>query len=83
MILKIKVIPNSHTTEFEKTLNEVLKIKIAAPKEKNKANLELIRFLSSKLDVPRRNIEILRGLKSKTKLVQIQGLNKLPDNFSV
>ena len=43
-----------------------MKVAVAEPAEDNKANIELIKFLSKQLG---KKIRILRGLKSKEKLL--------------
>lgn len=47
------------------------RIDLQAPPEDNKANLELIRFLSKELTVPKSSIEILSGLKGRRKVVRV------------
>ena len=47
---------------------KAIKISIKAPADKNKANLELIKFLSKKL---KRKVRIKSGLTSKEKVISI------------
>jgi uncharacterized protein (TIGR00251 family) len=54
----------------------VLYVKIAAPPVKGKANQELIRFLSDILGVSRANLTILKGERSKRKVIAIEGLSR-------
>lgn len=49
-------------------------IRVAAPPVDGAANDALIAFLADALDLPRRNIAILAGERSRTKRVQILGL---------
>ena len=68
--LKIIVKPSSNKTEiigFDSE-KQALKISIAAPADKNKANLEVIKFFSRLL---KKRIRILSGLKNKEKIVCI------------
>ena len=68
--LKIIVKPNSSSNEilgFDSE-KQALKISISAPADKNKANLELIKFLSKLL---KKRVRIKSGLKSKEKIVCI------------
>lgn len=74
--LRIKVIPKSAKTEIvgiledsEKT--QTIKIRIKAAPEKGKANLELIKFLSKQLNVPKQNIIIISGKTDQLKLIKI------------
>ena len=68
MTLRVKVIPRSPKTEIVGTMADgTLKIRIAAPPEKNKANNELIRFLAAHYGVSR--VEIISGHSSALKMV--------------
>ena len=49
-----------------------LKLSIAAPPVDNAANQELIKFLSSELDIPKREIAIAKGATSRQKTVVFQ-----------
>jgi len=66
--LKIIVKPNSSSNEilgFDSE-KQALKVSISAPADKNKANLELIKFLSKLL---KKKVRIKTGLKSREKIV--------------
>lgn len=74
--LRIKVIPKSPKSEIVETMIdseglETIKIRIKAVPEKGKANEELIRFLSKRLDIPKQNISIISGKTEQLKLVKI------------
>ncbi len=70
-ILKVYVRPNSSTNSIEGLFHDEIKIKIAAPPEKNKANRELVKFLSVKLCIPKNDIKITSGLKSNHKEITL------------
>lgn len=70
---RIKVIPKSQKNEWVEPLADgTLKIRIAAPPEKGKANAELIKFLSKKWNVPPHSIHIISGKSDPIKLIKIQ-----------
>ncbi len=72
IVLKIKVFPQAGRTGYLKTLGDgTLKIGVMAAPEKGKANRELIRFLAAEFSVSRDNVQILRGLEQRIKLVKI------------
>lgn len=73
--LELKTIPNAPRNEIVGWLGEALKVKVHAPAVEGKANDELIEFLAEKLGVHRRSITLLRGDKSRQKVVQIDGLD--------
>lgn len=78
--LRIKVIPKSPKNEVVEVLEDkengnITKIRIKAAPERNRANLELIKFLSTLYKVPKENIVIISGQKEQLKLIRIDGLN--------
>ena len=74
MTLQIKVIPGSQKTEFVGEMADgTLKIRVAAPREKGKANEELCDFLAKHYGVPRAGITILSGQTAARKLIRVTG----------
>ena len=73
--VELKVIPNAPRDEIAGWLGEALKVKIKAPALEGRANDALLDFLAQKLGVPRRDLSLLRGDKSRRKVVQIAGLD--------
>jgi len=71
-ILLVKVVPNSKTTEIVGYEGDVLKIRIAAPPDKGKANDELIAFLAKEYKISKSQITILQGHTSRLKRVSIE-----------
>jgi uncharacterized protein (TIGR00251 family) len=53
-------------------LGETLKVRVAAPPERGKANAELIRFLAAEFGVPAGAVEIAAGAGAQAKLVRIR-----------
>lgn len=74
-LVTINVKPHSPITKFRGTLEKngetVLKIDIAAPPEKGKANEELIKFLAKKLGIPKNRIVIKTGITAREKKVEV------------
>ena len=52
-----------------------IKIKLRAPAVEGKANAALISFLAERLKVPARTIVLVRGQKSRDKIIRIDGLD--------
>ena len=71
--IRVKVVPGSSKTQIAGILGEMLKIKIAAPPEKGKANQSLIAFLAKKLGVRKNDIEIISGKTNPVKVLRISG----------
>ena len=72
MLIKIQVTPNAHKNEILEETANFIRVKIAAPPIKGKANKELVKFLANYFKVKKSAIKIKSGLKSKNKIVQIQ-----------
>jgi len=53
-----------------------IKIRLRAPAVEGKANAALVDFLANRLKVPKLTIVLLRGHKSRDKLVRIDGLSE-------
>jgi len=70
MILNVKVIPNATKNEIKQEEN-CWKVRLTAPPEKGKANKLLIELLSLKFKVKKKQIKIVRGEKSRHKIVEI------------
>ncbi len=77
MTLRVKVIPRSAKSEIVGVLDDgTLKVKIAAPPERGKANEALIALLADKYGVPRTEVKILSGHGTARKLVRIASLDQ-------
>jgi uncharacterized protein len=72
MKLFIKIKPNSKQSKIEQLDNKNYIIWIKEPPIENKANLELIKALSKHLKIPKSNIKIVKGIKSKNKVIEIE-----------
>ncbi len=66
-LLHIKVIPSSGRTELKEE-NGKLKLYLKAPPDKNKANMELIKFFKKELGLV---VEIKSGATSREKVLRI------------
>ncbi len=76
VILNVKIIPRASRNEIVEVLEHEVKIKIKSPPVKGAANKEIINFFSSLLDIPKRDIEIVKGATSSHKSVLFQGKEK-------
>lgn len=72
--LETKIIPGASRTEIVGWLGDSLKIKVAAPPEKGKANQAVIKLLSEKLALAEESITIVRGSTSQRKVFEISGI---------
>lgn len=74
MTRRVKVIPRSAKSEIAGELADgTLKVKVAAPPEKGRANEVLCAFLAQHYGVPRSAVTIVSGHSAALKLVRIEG----------
>ena len=72
MILELHVQPGASRTEFAGRHGERIKVRLAARAVDGKANAALVEFLAEYYRVPKRNVRIESGLKSRRKRVVIE-----------
>jgi len=76
MIISIRVIPNAGKNEIIKE-NSHLRIHLNAPPENGKANKLLIRMLADFFKTKKNDIRIIKGSKSREKIVEINNQSNL------
>ncbi len=76
LIVNVKVIPGSSKSALCGTLENMLKVKIAAAAEKGKANKHLIELLSDKTGLSKKDVEIISGKTSPLKQVAFNNINR-------
>lgn len=54
---------------------DTLKVRVAAPPVKGKANRALVKLLAKALGVSSSQVEIIRGHKARRKTVQVRGID--------
>jgi uncharacterized protein (TIGR00251 family) len=74
-IIDIKVIPRAGRTQLAGTRDNAILIRLAAAPVEGAANDALIAYLSDLLDIPKRNVIIVAGDKSRTKRIKVLGLS--------
>ena len=72
--LKLRIVPNAKRDEGVGEYGDAVKIKVAAPAVKGKANEARLEFVAEKLRVHRRGITLISGEKSRDKLIEIAGI---------
>jgi len=73
ILLSVKVQPRASKNEMGEPLSDELKIKVTAPPVDAAANEALVEFLAEKLNCGRNRIEIVRGHKSRHKVLMLRG----------
>jgi hypothetical protein len=73
-LLSVKLQPRASTNEIGEPLGNELRIKVTAPPVDAAANQALIELLVEKMDCARGRIELVRGHKSRHKVVKLHGI---------
>lgn len=74
VFLDVRVIPRAAKSQIAGRRDNALLIRLNAPPVDGAANAELIEVFAEALGIPRRNIEIVSGHRSRTKRVRITGV---------
>jgi uncharacterized protein (TIGR00251 family) len=72
--LAIKVIPSASRDEVAGWLGDALKVRVAAPPERGKANAAVVRVIAAALGVRAECVRVVSGAASPRKIVEISGL---------
>jgi len=72
-LLTVKVQPKAKKVGVEKIDEDTYKVRVHAAPEKGAANKEVIVSLAAYFDVPPSTVKIVRGEKSRVKLIEIEG----------
>ena len=76
VVLTARIVPGSSgVTRVCGLLDGMLKVKVAAPPEKGKANQCLLKFLAKELSVKKNAVSILSGKTSPIKQIRIVGIS--------
>ena len=85
-LIKVHVNPNAKKTAVVGMHGDAVKIWIAEPPVKGRANKELLKFIAKKLNISKEYVSIRSGSSSRKKTVAVQGIRtedamkKLLDN---
>jgi uncharacterized protein (TIGR00251 family) len=75
VIFTAKVVPGSSRTIVAGTLDDMVKVRVAAAPEKGKANQCLVTFLAKQLGVRKGDVEIVSGQTRPVKQVRVAGIS--------
>ena len=74
--IRVRVSPNAASNEVGGFEDGVLRVKVAAPPIKGRANAELAAFLAHLLGVSKGEVVIVKGFTAREKLLEIHGVNQ-------
>ena len=75
-VLTVRVRPGSARTGVEARPGHPVLIRVRAPAEAGRANEEAMRALARAVGVPRSSVRLRAGARSRTKLVEVDGLDE-------
>ena len=70
MKIKVKVKPNSKTEELDREGDSFI-LKVKEPAREGKANQAVIKLLAEHFSVPKNQVRILSGFKSRNKVIEV------------
>ena len=68
----VRVLPRASRNEFAGVQDGALKVRLQAPPVEGAANEALLRFLADELDLSPRQVRLVSGLGSRSKVVEIE-----------
>jgi uncharacterized protein (TIGR00251 family) len=74
VVIDVKVIPRAGRSRLAGTRDQAILIRLSAAPVDGAANTELIDFLARLLEIPKRQIAIVSGEKSRTKRLRVTGV---------
>jgi len=72
--ITVKVHPRAKRTALKGRIGDAWKLDLAAPPVDGKANEECVRYFADLAGVPRSRVRIVLGETSRTKVVEIEGV---------
>lgn len=69
--IEVRVVPNASRDEIAGWQEGVLKVRIQAVPEDGKANKALLRFLAKALSCGKRDLVLISGEKSRSKVIEL------------
>lgn len=78
MNIEVILKPNSKLCKVEKISRNNYKVSVKSPAKEGKANEEAIKVLSDYFNIPKSDICLAKGGKSRTKIFKLEGMIKRP-----
>jgi uncharacterized protein len=76
LLLKVAARPGASRSELTGLAGDAVRVALAAPPEKGKANRELVRVLAKALGVRRPQVTLVTGATSRDKTMRVEGLDE-------
>lgn len=72
-VIHVHAQPGARRTEVVGVHGEALKVRVAAPALEDRANDALMAWLAERFGVPRRNVALVAGARSREKRFEVSG----------
>ncbi len=76
IVVPVKVVPGASRDRIVAEMGGALKVTVAAPPEKGKANKAVVRLLAKALNLRPNQVDVIRGATSPNKSVLITGTDE-------
>ena len=73
VVLSVRVVPGASKSEIVGIEGDALKVRVAAPPVRGKANKELTKTLARALGIASRDVEVVAGHTARLKKVRVHG----------
>ena len=74
VVLRLHVVPGAGRTAVTGRHGDALKVRVAAPPERGRANDACVALVASTLGVPAGQVELVSGPESRSKRVRVSGI---------
>ncbi len=78
--IHVRATPGAAKTQIQGLHGDYLKVAVHAPAQEGAANEELVKFLAKHLGLRRQQVELVRGLTARYKLIKLERTNSV-ENF--
>lgn len=76
LVLMVRVHPGARRTEVVGPLGDWLKIRVSSPPVDGAANSALAEFIADLFNLRRSQVEVVKGLHSRSKVLNIMGISQ-------
>jgi len=74
--LRVRVIPRARKDRIEGVHANALKVRVAAPPVDGAANRAVLALLADALAIPKRQLRLVQGQRSREKVIAVYGLSR-------
>lgn len=76
ILVPVQVVPRASRTGIDGEVEGALRVRLTAPPVEGAANRELLECLSKRLRLPKSDLTLVTGKRSKRKTMRVRGLSR-------